>query len=1043
MTSIESVREVINKHFQQVKDLGDGIVRGERRHNGKPYAVAYIDLSDEVVERSRDLKRFQEGLIGADFFSSDNDLRWNSYLFFWAGPHSTASEAFPNAKAQIESDRHFARKFVLDEQALARRLGEKSAETPQAADGDTDVGRAWADLLRADSLAVLLEQRPRTTAVELIESGEAFKVEAARPAAAAAAAVTRDALAAGLLRQLKIGQFRRIHKERVFDFGDVNLIIGPNGTGKTSLLEAIEVLYCGRVRRDPDAGFSNVVGTVENLDGARVSVKATTTIVTLKARNMAWYGRTDVQASAISQGFTRFNFLDTDAAFRLSSDQNKDQIQADLAKLLVGPDTSRLWTYLSHLKDELDKRLRSVIDRIPGAQLNVELLEGEVTRLKNAPSQSSSLVKAFRLNVAQLNPKWTLVEDASSLSHDERLPIGSVLSATQRVLASATETPVSRSSLDEQQSRAQRAFDLAQSIQTAYERALKEANTASIQTDASARSYLNLEQWGKLLNAGVPALAERLETTEEKVDALRRVLRAHPSEGLPPVPPEYAAMPLSSGLALARQRYEQAQEQERTAALTQAQAEQLGQTLESLRRDLHEVSMAYIERSGERGHCPVCKTAHGESELHAKLQALISTDGSSMSDSLRHGVQLARERAQDCYRALHALTALEAYRMAISGSPEATPMDLQADAKRRHEQLQATATMAEAARNEKKSLELLGLEFATWKQARDAARSLIPPSTDINDASQVGIALARLKVQVEADRVFQADKALAIQVQSDKARQLAGEVGMPSPGDLPPIQVRAFIERMLKKSEAASAAMKEIDAAIRLSAGAPIESLQTELQACMLDFDKAVQAVELEASTVSLMMKKDGELQTATSRLSTTLAARENLNRAMTSLTNIVENHSLNKATADSFSAIRSKVNDVFAQIHSPPEYTLGNFNDGQLIIRGDDAHPHEVNQVSTGQRAALALSIFLALNESATTAPPVILIDDPVAHIDDLNALSFLDYLRDVVVGSRKQVFFATADARLAALFQRKFEFLGEQRFKRINLRNEVNHLL
>jgi chromosome segregation protein len=74
-------------------------------------------------------------------------------------------------------------------------------------------------------------------------------------------------------------------------------------------------------------------------------------------------------------------------------------------------------------------------------------------------------------------------------------------------------------------------------------------------------------------------------------------------------------------------------------------------------------------------------------------------------------------------------------------------------------------------------------------------------------------------------------------------------------------------------------------------------------------------------------------------------------------------------------------------------------------------------------------------LNRSAETAPPVLLIDDPIAHIDDLNALSFLDYLRDLAVSMRKQVFFATADARLAALFQRKFEFLGNERFKKIVL--------
>lgn len=145
--------------------------------------------------------------------------------------------------------------------------------------------------------------------------------------------------------------------------------------------------------------------------------------------------------------------------------------------------------------------------------------------------------------------------------------------------------------------------------------------------------------------------------------------------------------------------------------------------------------------------------------------------------------------------------------------------------------------------------------------------------------------------------------------------------------------------------------------------------------------------------------------------------------------------HSLDKATQDALSAIRSQVSDIFARIHSPQEYDLGDFVNGKLLLTRDTNLPRGVDQINTGQRAAFALSIFLALNGRASTAPPVILIDDPVAHIDDLNALSFLDFLRDLVMRSRKQVFFATADARLAALFQRKFEFLGQERFKQISL--------
>lgn len=62
MTNIETVRTAFGRNFQHVVEMGNGVVRGERQHNGKPYAVAYVDLSDEVVERAHGL---QSGKISA------------------------------------------------------------------------------------------------------------------------------------------------------------------------------------------------------------------------------------------------------------------------------------------------------------------------------------------------------------------------------------------------------------------------------------------------------------------------------------------------------------------------------------------------------------------------------------------------------------------------------------------------------------------------------------------------------------------------------------------------------------------------------------------------------------------------------------------------------------------------------------------------------------------------------------------------------------------------------------------------------------------
>lgn len=86
------------------------------------------------------------------------------------------------------------------------------------------------------------------------------------------------------------------------------------------------------------------------------------------------------------------------------------------------------------------------------------------------------------------------------------------------------------------------------------------------------------------------------------------------------------------------------------------------------------------------------------------------------------------------------------------------------------------------------------------------------------------------------------------------------------------------------------------------------------------------------------------------------------------------------------------------------------------------------LNQVSTGQRTAYALSMFLAMNAKVRGGPRVVLLDDPISHIDDLNALSFLDYMRNLVLQSDRQIFFATADEKIAGLFSHKFGFLGEE---------------
>ena len=76
----------------------------------------------------------------------------------------------------------------------------------------------------------------------------------------------------------------------------------------------------------------------------------------------------------------------------------------------------------------------------------------------------------------------------------------------------------------------------------------------------------------------------------------------------------------------------------------------------------------------------------------------------------------------------------------------------------------------------------------------------------------------------------------------------------------------------------------------------------------------------------------------------------------------------------------------------------------------------------------------MIGMNSSVGKKAPWLIFDDPIAHIDDLNVLSFLDSLREPVIDGDRQMFFATANSKIANLFVRMFDFLGNS-FREITL--------
>jgi DNA repair protein SbcC/Rad50 len=156
--------------------------------------------------------------------------------------------------------------------------------------------------------------------------------------------------------------------------------------------------------------------------------------------------------------------------------------------------------------------------------------------------------------------------------------------------------------------------------------------------------------------------------------------------------------------------------------------------------------------------------------------------------------------------------------------------------------------------------------------------------------------------------------------------------------------------------------------------------------------------------------------------------------QALNLINNLLKNENKEQYFADIINDHRDRLSTLFCKLHAPNEFDAVELN-GQLSLRRRTGESSTVTEISTGQRAALALSIFLAMNSSVSNRAPWLIFDDPVAHVDDLNILSFFDTLRELLLLGNQQLFFATANSRIADLFVRKFDFLGPEGLKQFVL--------
>jgi len=138
------------------------------------------------------------------------------------------------------------------------------------------------------------------------------------------------------------------------------------------------------------------------------------------------------------------------------------------------------------------------------------------------------------------------------------------------------------------------------------------------------------------------------------------------------------------------------------------------------------------------------------------------------------------------------------------------------------------------------------------------------------------------------------------------------------------------------------------------------------------------------------------------------------------------------------------QISKFFKWMHHSGEFErLGIDSEGIYAIRGLNHERILTYQMSTGQRATIAMAVMFALHMAAPDAPQFLLLDEPLATMDDTQVLNVLDILKSMAEQGT-QIFFTTANGIMINLFKECFkntdyEYKEYQFVKRVNRPSEI----
>lgn len=1015
--TVENIREILPSNFE-ITSLSETEKQLYlvNKFNGITIAKYVFDIDSDNNEIN--INEFQDKFISKDFFNSEGNLQWNYYLIF------LRDKLCEEDKRNIEKDEAYARKFVFTLDELKDYLNyEKTASAVEE-----NVVDKWKVQLDEFDLQEVFSNEPYNQAIPRYLENKTKKTEELSPIDEKPDK-NQDFVLDGVANIKLNSDYRDFPEKRDFHFGKVNLICGPNGVGKTSLMEGIEMVITGNNARNVNALPNN--GSIEVTYEADFDEKAdiySNNIPKYKARNYYWYNTAynKKKSNSLHESFNRYNFYNSDSAYHLSNNTNNNEFTSYLSAIALGTEFGAIRERMIGFRKRLLDKQKSFINSIEREQTLIDNAKSQKDKLKQI-SNPDELFQKFLIDANKI--KWinslpqSIKDDTKKFEEDFNEIKGFLNSIVHSKVARESDALNKLLNLKALQKELQSEARSKKALDKQIENVEMEISKtdANLNLLKKADIYLKNPKSFK-----IETIKEEIKTLEQKVTKVKVFLDELSKRKVDDIISQKISF---KEFKKNQEQFVESKEQELNRSREQLQI--LKDTLDKIKSiiaDIKYYGKEYVEIKNDVDECPLCETPHTKSELQAKLKVEYKDDENINSiEVFNKNIGIVEEEIS---KAKIKLSQMKNYEDLLKGY---FPVDLsemsisESNVLVEKEKLDFDKLQKDLDELNNLDLDLKfeGYElneFLQIKQTLNSTYSDIIFKLENKEQFENLRKIEQKKVEESRNQVAELRKRL--EEYDDKLADLIkGKYNIERYDEELDFEIKEYSSYRDYFTELRNYIdFKKDDFIIEIRHN--LEALHKTLQ----NFKE--QKVKFEELSLANKIIKDSN-----EKIKKWEPKKLRADSGLEVLNKLIEEDSEDKILNDFFRKNEKEINEIFSIIHAPKEFSRLSFDSGQILLyKKSSDREMPISQISTGQRSALALSIFLALNKKLTKGPNLIIFDDPVTYTDDLNILSFLDYLRSMVISESRQLIFATASNKIGKLFQKKFEFLKSD-FKRIEL--------